>query len=81
MALAQPTGSDLLLNVCGEVEKSLKRAQDAGIPLFVVGVGTLGGGRLPEFKDKEGKVLMKPSEGMSDDDIKAIVKHLRSFKK
>ncbi len=33
------------------------------------------------FKDKEGKVLMKPSEGLSDDDIKGIVKHLRSFKK
>lgn len=33
------------------------------------------------FKDKEGKVLMKPSEGMSDDEIKAIVKHMRSFKK
>lgn len=33
------------------------------------------------FKDKEGKVLMKPSEGMNDDEIKAIVKHMRSFKK
>jgi cytochrome c553 len=33
------------------------------------------------FKDKEGKVMMKPSEGLSDDDIKAIIKHLRSFKK
>ena len=44
----------------GEVEKSLKRAQDAGIPLFVVGVGTLGGGRLPEFKDKEGNVVHDP---------------------
>lgn len=41
----------------GEVAKSLKRAQDAGIPLFVVGVGTLGGGRMPEFKDKEGNVV------------------------
>jgi len=44
----------------GEVAKSLKRAQDAGIPLFVVGVGTLGGGRLPEFKDKEGNVVHDP---------------------
>ena len=44
----------------GAVEKSLKRAQDAGIPLFVVGVGTLGGGRLPEFKDKEGNVVHDP---------------------
>lgn len=41
----------------GEVANSLKRAQDAGIPLFVVGVGTLGGGRMPEFKDKEGNVV------------------------
>jgi cytochrome c551/c552 len=33
------------------------------------------------LKDKDGKVLMKASEGMSDEDIKAVVKHLRSFKK
>jgi cytochrome c6 len=33
------------------------------------------------FKDKEGTVLMKPSEGLSDDDIKALVAHLRKFKK
>jgi len=40
----------------GEVAKSLKRAREAGIPLFVVGVGTLAGGRMPEFKDSEGVV-------------------------
>ena len=44
----------------GEVANSLKRAQDAGIPLFVVGVGTLGGGRMPEFKDQEGNVVHDP---------------------
>ena len=33
------------------------------------------------FKDKEGKVLMKPSEGLSDDDIKGLVKYMRAFKK
>jgi cytochrome c553 len=33
------------------------------------------------FKDKEGKVLMKPSEGLSDDDIKGLVKYMRTFKK
>ena len=33
------------------------------------------------MKDKEGKVLMKPTEGMSDDELKALVKHVRSFKK
>jgi cytochrome c553 len=32
------------------------------------------------LKDKDGKVLMKPAEGMSDDDIKAVVKYMRSFK-
>lgn len=41
----------------GEVEKSLKKAQEAGISLFTVGVGTLGGGRMPEFKDKDGNVV------------------------
>jgi cytochrome c553 len=33
------------------------------------------------FKDKDGKTLMKPAEGLSDDDIKAVVKYMRSFKK
>ena len=33
------------------------------------------------LKDKEGKVLMKPAEGLSDDDIKALVAHMRTFKK
>jgi len=33
------------------------------------------------LKDKEGKVLMKPSEGLSDDDIKALVAYMRKFKK
>jgi cytochrome c6 len=32
-------------------------------------------------KDKEGKTLMKPVEGLSDDDLKALVQHIRSFKK
>ncbi len=44
----------------GEVEKSLKRAQDAGIPIFVVGVGTLAGGKMPDFKDKDGNVVHDP---------------------
>lgn len=30
---------------------------------------------------KDGKVLMKPAEGLSDADIKALVKHMRTFKK
>ena len=33
------------------------------------------------LKDKEGKTLMKPSEGFSDDEIKALVQHMRGFKK
>lgn len=33
------------------------------------------------FKDKDGKVLMKPSEGMSDAEIKDLVAFMRKFKK
>jgi cytochrome c551/c552 len=33
------------------------------------------------LKDKEGKILMKPVENVSDDDSKALVAHARSFKK
>jgi cytochrome c553 len=33
------------------------------------------------LKDKEGKVLMKPAEGLSDDEIKALVAHMRTLKK
>lgn len=33
------------------------------------------------LKDKEGKKLMSPAEGMSDDEIKALVGYMRKFKK
>lgn len=33
------------------------------------------------LKDKEGKTLMKAAEGLSDDNIKALVKHVRTLKK
>lgn len=33
------------------------------------------------IKDKEGKIRMKPAEGLSEDEIKALVQHVRSFKK
>jgi len=33
------------------------------------------------LKDKEGKTIMKPAEGLSDADIKALVGYMRSFKK
>ena len=32
-------------------------------------------------KDKDGKVVMNPSEDLSDADIKAIVAYIRTFKK
>jgi len=32
------------------------------------------------LKDKEDKTLMKPAEGLSDDDIKTLVAQVRSFK-
>jgi cytochrome c551/c552 len=32
-------------------------------------------------KDKEGKVVMKPAEGISDADIKGMVAMIRGFKK
>ena len=33
------------------------------------------------FKDKDGKVLMKPAEGLTDADVKALVAYMRTFKK
>lgn len=33
------------------------------------------------FKSKDDKVLMKPTEGVSDADIKAVVAYLRTLKK
>ena len=33
------------------------------------------------YKDKEGKVVMKPSEGLSDEEIKGLVAYMRKFKK
>jgi mono/diheme cytochrome c family protein len=33
------------------------------------------------LKDKDGKEVMKPAEGLSDDDAKALVAYMRSFKK
>jgi cytochrome c553 len=31
--------------------------------------------------DKDGKILMKPAEGLSDGDVKDLVAYIRSFKK
>ena len=33
------------------------------------------------LKDKEGKVAMKPVENLTDEEIKALVAHMRKFKK
>jgi cytochrome c553 len=33
------------------------------------------------IKDKDGKIKMKAAEGVSDDDIKALVAHVRTLKK
>jgi mono/diheme cytochrome c family protein len=33
------------------------------------------------FKNAEGKTVMRPTEGLSDEDIKGLVAYMRSFKK
>ncbi len=33
------------------------------------------------YKDKEGKEVMKPAEDLSDSDVKAVIAHMRTFKK
>jgi mono/diheme cytochrome c family protein len=33
------------------------------------------------YKNKEGKVIMKPAEDLTDEDIKAAIAYLRKFKK
>lgn len=33
------------------------------------------------LKDSEGKLRMKPAEGLSDDELKALVQHVRTLKK
>ncbi|HEX7796162.1 MAG TPA: VWA domain-containing protein [Vicinamibacterales bacterium] len=44
----------------GKVATSLKKAQERNVPIYVVGVGTLAGGRLPEFHDEKGEVVNDP---------------------
>lgn len=33
------------------------------------------------LKDKDGKQVMKPAEGLSDDEIKGLIAYMRTFKK
>lgn len=47
----------------GEVARALAEARDVRVPVFVVGVGTLGGGPLPESRRPDGTV--EPSPGRS----------------
>lgn len=44
----------------GEVEKRLEDAVARNIPVFVVGVGTLAGGRLPAFFGPDGEEIKDP---------------------
>lgn len=46
----------------GEVEKALDVVRDRHVPLFVVGVGTLAGGRLPDVKGEDGGPMLDPGE-------------------
>lgn len=47
----------------GEVARSIERAAREHVPLFVIGVGTLGGGELPETPNADGTT--EPSPGQS----------------
>ena len=47
----------------GEVARSIERAAREHVPLYVIGVGTLGGGALPESPNTEGTI--DPSPGRS----------------
>ncbi|MEO8677746.1 MAG: vWA domain-containing protein [Vicinamibacterales bacterium] len=50
----------------GEVARSLSRAADAHVPLYVIGVGTLAGGMLPIVKDDETGVEASPGRSRLD---------------
>jgi Ca-activated chloride channel family protein len=47
----------------GEVARSIERAAREHVPLYVIGVGTLGGGPLPESLNSDGTI--EPSPGRS----------------
>jgi Ca-activated chloride channel family protein len=44
----------------GEVQKRLEDARSRNVPVFVVGVGTLGGGRMPAFLGPDGEEIRDP---------------------
>jgi Ca-activated chloride channel family protein len=44
----------------GEAAVSIKRSVARGVPIFTVGVGTLAGGALPDFRDDRGQIVVDP---------------------
>jgi Ca-activated chloride channel homolog len=44
----------------GEVQKRLEDAVSRGVPVFVIGVGTLGGGRMPAYLGPDGEEIKDP---------------------
>jgi Ca-activated chloride channel family protein len=44
----------------GQISRAVRTAASRGIPVFVVGVGTLGGGRLPVVRTATGDILGSP---------------------
>jgi Ca-activated chloride channel family protein len=44
----------------GEIEASLQHAASLGVPVFAVGVGTLGGGPMPVYRNARGEVEVDP---------------------
>ena len=45
----------------GEVQKTLEECKARNIPIFVVGVGTLAGGRMPAFYGPDGVEIRTPT--------------------
>jgi Ca-activated chloride channel family protein len=45
----------------GEIAKALQEAKQHNIPVYVVGVGTLGGGPMPAFRDSRGQIVVDPT--------------------
>lgn len=50
----------------GEVARSIELASQAGVPLHVIGVGTLAGGMLPESQDADGVTVPSPGRSRLD---------------
>lgn len=50
----------------GEVARSLENVAKEHIPVYVVGVGTLGGGALPEVKNQDGTIDPSPGKSRLD---------------